>query len=63
MFYVTIVGGSIMGLDVGQPWCIYWPLHALDMLQETSFENLNGRIVKFISYCQYENGGYGGGHM
>lgn len=58
------VGYSIQSLDVGQPWCIYWTLNTLLILKEIPEpQQVYPKIIRFISYCQCESGGFGGGHM
>lgn len=52
-------GKSIMGLDVGQPWCLYWPLNALELL-EAPVALFAERVVKFITYCKKD--AFCGGH-
>ncbi|CAK57978.1 unnamed protein product (macronuclear) [Paramecium tetraurelia] len=52
------IGYSIFYLDVGQPWCIYWPLNALSILQDdvSKYEN---QIIQYLEKCKI--GGFTGG--
>jgi protein farnesyltransferase subunit beta len=40
---------------------LYWCLHGLDLLGERASKDLVKRSVSFLSLCQHENGGFGGG--
>lgn len=52
--------------DTGQPWMVYWNLHALEMLNHPKY-SIEGdssfiqKMIKMLSYCQSENGGFCGG--
>lgn len=48
-------------LDASRPWLIYWILHALWTLDDMPDAETLSHIVQFLSHCQHENGGYGGG--
>ncbi|CAD8199800.1 unnamed protein product [Paramecium octaurelia] len=52
------IGYSILYLDVGQPWCIYWPLNALSILQE-DVSKYEDKILQYLQQCKI--GGFGGG--
>ncbi|CAD8113346.1 unnamed protein product [Paramecium sonneborni] len=52
------IGYSILYLDVGQPWCIYWPLNALCILQE-DVSKYEQKIIQYLEQCKI--GGFGGG--
>ncbi|CAD8194731.1 unnamed protein product [Paramecium octaurelia] len=51
-------GYSIFYLDVGQLWCIYWPLNALSILQDdvSKYEN---QIIQYLE--TFKIGGFTGG--
>lgn len=45
---------------------IYWNIHALQLLDHPKYtiendETIKGNIIKFLSYCQAETGGFRGG--
>ncbi|KAL4590255.1 hypothetical protein LXL04_003181 [Taraxacum kok-saghyz] len=44
-----------------RPWICYWILHSLAVLGESVDENLENNAIAFISRCQDQHGGYGGG--
>eukprot|EP01080_Neovahlkampfia_damariscottae_P008431 gene8431-256_t len=48
-------------LDASRPWLIYWNVHALDLLGVELEEKMKKRIIAFLSKCQNETGGFGGG--
>ncbi|KAK0085641.1 hypothetical protein PV325_004713 [Microctonus aethiopoides] len=48
-------------LDCSRPWLCYWSLHALEILGERLDDKESSKIVKFLSKCQDDNGGFGGG--
>lgn len=48
-------------MDCSRPWLCYWSLHALEILGERLDDRESSKIVKFLSKCQDDNGGFGGG--
>ncbi|XP_077297793.1 farnesyl transferase beta subunit [Arctopsyche grandis] len=48
-------------LDASRPWMCYWILNALWLLNEMPDSNTLSHVVTFLSKCQHEEGGYGGG--
>lgn len=48
-------------LDASRPWLVYWILHSLWLLNDMPDAETLSHIVQFLSHCQHEEGGYGGG--
>lgn len=48
-------------LDASRPWLVYWILHALSILDDMPDVGTLSNIVQFLTACQHEEGGYGGG--
>lgn len=45
-----------------QTWTIYWITHSLNLLGQQQFlKTITSEVIKFISECAHEAGGYGGG--
>lgn len=52
---------SYTSLDASRPWLCYWILHSLELLAVPLADELASTVVTFLSHCQNEDGGYGGG--
>lgn len=50
-------------LDASRPWLVYWILHSLSILDDMPDKETLSHIVEFLSHCQHDEGGYGGGPM
>ncbi|XP_049877825.1 protein farnesyltransferase subunit beta [Pectinophora gossypiella] len=48
-------------LDASRPWLVYWILNALSLLNDMPDAETLSKVVRFLSHCQHEEGGYGGG--
>ncbi|XP_026760742.1 protein farnesyltransferase subunit beta [Galleria mellonella] len=48
-------------LDASRTWLVYWILHSLWLLNDLPDAETLSHIVQFLSHCQNEEGGYGGG--
>lgn len=48
-------------LDASRTWIVYWVLHSLWLLNDMPDADILSDVVKFLSLCQHEEGGYGGG--
>ncbi|KAJ0173600.1 hypothetical protein K1T71_010749 [Dendrolimus kikuchii] len=48
-------------LDASRPWLVYWILHSLWLLNDMPDSETLSQVVEFLSHCQHEDGGYGGG--
>lgn len=48
-------------LDASRTWIVYWVLHSLWLLNDMPDAQTLSDVVKFLSMCQHEEGGYGGG--
>lgn len=55
------LGPSFVVLDANRPWLCYWILHSLALLRECVDVALEHNAIDFLSRCQDEHGGYGGG--
>uniref|UniRef100_A0A1D1Z4B7 Protein farnesyltransferase subunit beta n=1 Tax=Anthurium amnicola TaxID=1678845 RepID=A0A1D1Z4B7_9ARAE len=55
------LGPSYCVLDANRPWLCYWILHSLALLGESIDLDLEDNVVDFLSRCQDDEGGYGGG--
>ncbi|GJW88662.1 protein farnesyltransferase subunit beta [Tanacetum coccineum] len=55
------LGPSFVVLDASRPWLCYWILHSLALLGECVDVALEHNAIDFLSRCQDEHGGYGGG--
>lgn len=55
------LGPSFSVLDANRPWICYWILHSIALLGESVDDDLESNAIDFISRCQDEHGGYGGG--
>uniref|UniRef100_A0A7N1A0S1 Protein farnesyltransferase subunit beta n=1 Tax=Kalanchoe fedtschenkoi TaxID=63787 RepID=A0A7N1A0S1_KALFE len=53
---------SFCTLDANRPWLCYWIVHSLALLGESIDDaDLEDNAIDFLSRCQDQNGGYGGG--
>lgn len=52
---------SYEALDASRTWIVYWILHSLWLLNDMPDAETLSDIVKFLSLCQHEDGGFGGG--
>lgn len=48
-------------LDSSRPWCIYWILHAAQLLSFNFDDKTQDQVVQFLSKCRSPTGGFGGG--
>ncbi|CAG4954007.1 unnamed protein product [Parnassius apollo] len=48
-------------LEASRPWLVYWILHALWILSDLPDAKVLSNVIQFLSHCQHEDGGYGGG--
>ncbi|XP_063831321.1 protein farnesyltransferase subunit beta [Ostrinia nubilalis] len=48
-------------LDASRTWLVYWILHSLWLLNDMPDAETLSHTVQFLSHCQHEEGGYGGG--
>lgn len=48
-------------LDASRPWVCYWILNALWLFDDMPDSETLKNVVNFLSKCQHEDGGYGGG--
>ncbi|XP_008801084.1 protein farnesyltransferase subunit beta [Phoenix dactylifera] len=55
------LGPSYHVLDANRPWLCYWILHSIALLGEPLDTELENDVVDFLSRCEDEDGGYGGG--
>ncbi|KAI3704784.1 hypothetical protein L1987_75013 [Smallanthus sonchifolius] len=55
------LGPSFSVLDANRPWICYWILHSIALLGESVDVALEHNAIDFISRCQDQHGGYGGG--
>lgn len=55
------LGPSFSVLDANRPWICYWILHSIALLGESVDDALEHNAIDFISRCQDQHGGYGGG--
>ncbi|XP_076905171.1 protein farnesyltransferase subunit beta-like [Bidens hawaiensis] len=55
------LGPSFSVLDANRPWICYWILHSIALLGESVDVALENNVIDFISRCQDQHGGYGGG--
>ncbi|KAL5725178.1 protein farnesyltransferase [Ranunculus cassubicifolius] len=55
------LGPSFSVLDANRPWLCYWILHSIALLGESNEGELEDAAVEFLSRCQDQHGGYGGG--
>lgn len=61
--YLKTLPKSYGCLDASRTWIAYWILHSLWMLNEMPNNETLSHVVQFLSCCQHEQGGYGGGPM
>jgi len=53
---------TYVSLNSSRTWIVYWLVHSLGVLGELDLEkDLQTDVVKFLSSCQHESGGFGGG--
>eukprot|EP00890_Picochlorum_soloecismus_P000394 jgi/Picsp_1/1355/NSC_04835-R1_farnesyl protein transferase subunit b len=58
---LTLPAGFI-SLDASRTWICYWILHSLNLLGAPEKKHSHRRaIIDFLSACQHERGGFGGG--
>ncbi|KAI7731163.1 hypothetical protein M8C21_006571, partial [Ambrosia artemisiifolia] len=55
------LGPSFSVLDANRPWICYWILHSIALLGESVDVALQHNAIDFLSRCQDQHGGYGGG--
>ncbi|XP_023728727.1 protein farnesyltransferase subunit beta isoform X2 [Lactuca sativa] len=55
------LGPSFSVLDANRPWICYWILHSIALLGDCVDEDLESNAIDFLSRCQDQHGGYGGG--
>ncbi|PIA40511.1 hypothetical protein AQUCO_02500312v1 [Aquilegia coerulea] len=55
------LGPSFGVLDANRPWLCYWILHSIALLGECIDCEREDDAVDFLSRCQDQDGGYGGG--
>ncbi|CAA7407839.1 unnamed protein product [Spirodela intermedia] len=55
------LGPNFHVLDANRPWLCYWILHSLALLGESVDSEMENNVVDFLSLCQDNEGGYGGG--
>lgn len=48
-------------LDASRTWIVYWVLHSLSLLNDMPDAETLSDVVKFLTLCQHDDGGYGGG--
>lgn len=48
-------------LDASRTWLVYWILHSLWLLNDMPDSETQSDVVHFLSLCQHEEGGFGGG--
>nr|CAD1823884.1 unnamed protein product [Ananas comosus var. bracteatus] len=58
---LRLLGPSFHVLDANRPWLCYWILHSLTLLGERLDPEFESAVVDFLSRCQDNDGGYGGG--
>ncbi|CAH1117346.1 unnamed protein product [Phaedon cochleariae] len=58
---ITYLSSGYECLDSSRPWLCYWILHSLSLLGVQLDNRKKKSVVKFLSKCQNEDGGYGGG--
>lgn len=59
--YLTNLPRSYGCLDASRTWLIYWILHSLWILDDMPDQTTLSHVIQFLSLCQHEDGGYGGG--
>ncbi|GFW75821.1 protein farnesyltransferase subunit beta [Trichonephila clavipes] len=52
---------SMQVLDSSRTWLCYWILHSLELLNEPIPNETKSQVAGFLSLCQHEKGGFGGG--
>ncbi|XP_071706330.1 protein farnesyltransferase subunit beta [Rutidosis leptorrhynchoides] len=52
---------SFSVLDANRPWLCYWILHSIALLGDSVDVALERSAIDFLSRCQDQDGGYGGG--
>lgn len=54
---------GFISLGASRTWIVYWIVHSLALLDELSSlsTEVTNSIIDFLSSCQHENGGFGGG--
>ncbi|KAJ0905762.1 putative protein farnesyltransferase [Helianthus annuus] len=55
------LGPSFSVLDANRPWICYWIFHSIALLGESVDIALENNAIDFLSRCQDQHGGYGGG--
>ncbi|KAL8494577.1 hypothetical protein ACS0TY_025413 [Phlomoides rotata] len=55
------LGPNFSVLDANRPWLCYWIIHSIALLGDCLDDKLENEFIDFLSQCQDENGGYGGG--
>ncbi|KAM0000799.1 putative protein farnesyltransferase [Helianthus debilis subsp. tardiflorus] len=55
------LGPSFSVLDANRPWICYWIFHSIALLGESVDIALENNVIDFLSRCQDQHGGYGGG--
>ncbi|XP_078431491.1 prenyltransferase family protein [Wolffia australiana] len=55
------LSGGFQSLDSSRPWLCYWILHSLALLGESLDSDMEDDVLDFLSRCQNDEGGYGGG--
>lgn len=55
------LGSSFSVLDANRPWLCYWILHSMTLLGDCVDCEIENDAVDFLSRCQDQDGGYGGG--
>ena len=53
---------TYISLNSSRTWIVYWLVHSLGVLGELELdEDLQTDVVQFLSSCQHDSGGFGGG--
>ncbi|KAL1537141.1 protein farnesyltransferase [Salvia divinorum] len=55
------LGRNFYVLDANRPWLCYWIIQSIALLGDCVDDKLENGLIDFLSRCQDQDGGYGGG--
>jgi len=55
------LGRGYQGLDASQPWCVYWIIHSMELIDRPVAGALLDGCIERLRACKNASGGFGGG--